>query len=237
MATQTINAEKEDIAPVVIMPGDPVRAKYIADNFLHGVKTVGGQRGIYLYTGYSPNHKRITIMASGMGMPSMGIYSYELFKEMGVQLIIRIGTCGVYQPKIKIKDLIIASTASTDSSWGEQYGLGGHYSAGCDFYAANAAYLEAKKLGITTHVGNILSSDVFYDDDPMKWKKWAKLGVLGVEMESYALYCNAARLNKRALAIFTATDHFVTHDRLPAEERVCLDDMAKVAIGAAEKLY
>ena len=236
MATPHISAEKGDIAKVVLMPGDPKRAKLIADTYLREVKEVSDVRGIVCYTGRSPRGKLISVMASGMGQPSIGIYSYELYKFYGVELIIRVGTCGSYQENIKVKDIIIATTASTDGNWAHQYGLEGTYSAGADFIAANAAYVAAKNNKKNVFAGNVLSADVFYNDNVEAWKKWEKMGVLAVEMESYALYCNAARLRKKALCILTVSDSFHASEQLTSEERqTSVMDMVEIAITTAEK--
>lgn len=237
MSSNHINANDGDFSNVVLMPGDPLRAKFIAETFLQDYKLVTNVRGILGYTGYTKNGKRISVMASGMGQPSIGIYSYELYSFHGVDTIIRVGTCGSYQSDINLFDIIIATTASTDSNWGNQYGINGTYSAGADFKLAMSAYESSKELNQPCHGGNILSADVFYDDDPDTWKKWAKLGVLGVEMESYALYCNAARLNKKALCLLTVTDNFLKKDqKATTEERqLGLSKMIEVAILTAEK--
>ena len=237
MGTPHINANPGDFANVVLMPGDPLRAKWIAENFLHDYKEVTNVRGILGYTGLTKNGKKISVMASGMGQPSIGIYSHELYTAYDVEIIIRVGTCGSYREDIDLFDVLICTTASTDSNWAGQYGLNGTFSAGADFEVALAAYEESKKAGIPYHGGNILSADVFYDDDPDQWKKWAKLGVMGVEMESYALYCNAARLNKKALCLLTVTDHFIKKDKkATAEERqLGLGKMIGVAIATAER--
>lgn len=237
MGTPHINANPGDFANVVLMPGDPKRAQWIAETFLHDYKEVTNVRGMLGFTGYTKNGKRISVMASGMGQPSIGIYSYELFSSYDVDCIIRVGTCGSYQENINLFDVLICTTASTDSNWMGQYGLNGTYSAGSDFELALAAYEEAKKQGIPYHFGNILSADIFYDDDPEMWKKWAKLGVMGVEMESYALYCNAAKLDKKALCLLTVTDHFIKKERkATAEERqLGLGKMISVAIATAER--
>lgn len=237
MGTPHINANPGDFANVVLMPGDPKRAQWIAENFLHDYKEVTNVRGILGFTGLTKNGKRVSVMASGMGQPSIGIYSHELYSSYGVEYIIRVGTCGSYREDIDLFDVLICTTASTDSNWAGQYGLNGVFSAGADFELAMAAYEEAKKQGIPYHGGNILSADVFYDDDPDQWKKWAKLGVMGVEMESYALYCNAARLNKKALCLLTVTDHFIKKDKkATAEERqLGLGKMISVAIATAER--
>lgn len=237
MGTPHINAKPGDFANVVLMPGDPIRAKWIAETFLHDYKEVTNIRGILGFTGYTENGKRISVMASGMGQPSIGIYSHELYTGYGVDVIIRVGTCGSYQENVDLFDVLICTGASTDSNWLGQYNLNGTYSAISDFGLAMAAYESANELKIPHHEGNILSADVFYDSDPDMWKKWAALGVLGVEMESFALYCNAAKLGKKALCLLTVTDHFIKKDRkATAEERAFgLAQMIKVGIKTAEK--
>ena len=237
MGTPHINAKDGDFAKVVLMPGDPVRAKWIADTYLHDVKQVTDVRGILGFTGLTKNNVKISVMASGMGMPSIGIYSHELFTGYGVETIIRVGTCGTYQPEIKLKDVLICVGACTDSNWMSQFKLNGTYSAIADFELAKTAGEEAKKLNAPYHAGNILAADVFYDPDPEIWKKWAALGVMGVEMESYSLYVNAARLHKRALCILTVTDSFLDHGtKLTSEERAFgLGRMIEVGIATAEK--
>ena len=235
MGTPHINANKGDFAKVVLMPGDPLRAKLIAEKFLIDAKEVTNVRGILGYTGYTKNGKRLSVMASGMGLPSIGIYSHELYTYYGVETIIRVGTCGAYQENINLFDIILGATASTDSNWYKQYGLP-QYSAGADFDLATTCYNKAKAKGKTVHAGNILSADVFYDDDPESWKNWAKLNVLGVEMESYGLYCTAARLRKRALCLLTVTDHFIHKDqKATVEERLNnLLEMIALAVETAE---
>ena len=237
MGTPHINANVGDFANVVLMPVDPLRAKWIAENFLHDYKEVTNVRGMLGFTGYTKNGKRISVMASGMGQPSIGIYSHELFTHYGVEAIIRVGTCGSYKEDINLFDVLICTAASTDSNWCGQFGLNGTYSAAADFELCMAAYEEAKKAGIPQHAGNILSADIFYDSDPDMWKKWANLGVMGVEMESYALYCNAAKLNKKALCLLTVTDHFIKKDhKATAEERqLGLGKMVSVAVATAER--
>lgn len=235
MGTPHINANPGDFANVVLMPGDPLRAKLIAEKFLLDYKEVTNVRGILGYTGYTKNGKRLSVMASGMGLPSIGIYSHELFTHYGVDTIIRVGTCGAYQENIKLFDIILGATASTDSNWANQFNVP-QFSAGADFDLANTCYNKAKKAGKNIFAGNILSADVFYDEDPDTWKKWAKLNVLGVEMESYGLYCTAARLKKRALCLLTVTDHFIHKDKkATAEERLNnLLEMIALAIETAE---
>lgn len=234
MPTPHINAKENDFAKVVLMPGDPLRAKWIAENFLHDYRQITNVRGILGYTGYTKNNKKISVMASGMGIPSIGIYSYELFNNYGVELIIRVGTCGAYQEEIQLGDVLVCTTASTDSNWSAQYGV--HtYSAGADFEAAMGAYNALKQRNLPARCGPILSADVFYDEDKDVWKRWAKLGIMGVEMESYGLYCNAMRLKKRALCLLTVTDHFVRPEHMTSDERLNgLGKMIEVAIATAE---
>ena len=236
MPTPHNEAKKGEIAKVVLMPGDPNRAKWIADNFLHDVKCVNQVRGILCFTGLTKNGKRISVMASGMGHPSIGIYSYELYTEYDVEVIIRVGTCGAYQENINLRDVLLCAGSSSDSNYAAQFDLNGTYSAIADLDVLMTArdVLEAKKFPY--HMGNIFSADIFYDFDKEVWKKWAKLGVMGVETESYALYINAAYLKKRALTMLTVTDHFIKNERLTAEERqVGLRNMVESAVLTAEK--
>lgn len=236
MPTPHNEAKKGEIAKVVLMPGDPNRALWIADNFLHDVKCVNKVRGNYCYTGYTKNGKRISVMSSGMGHPSIGIYSYELYTEYDVETIIRVGTCGSYQEYINLRDVLLVAGSSTDSNYAAQFHLNGTYAALPDFELLNTAreVLVAKKFPF--HVGNIFSADVFYDFDKETWKRWASLNVMGVEMESYALYINAAYLRKRALTMLTATDNFVKEGKLTSEERqVGLRNMIEAAVATAEK--
>ena len=236
MPTPHNDAQKGQIAKVVLMPGDPNRAQWIADTFLHDTELVNDVRGIKTITGYTANNKRVTVMASGMGQPSMGLYSYELYDAYDVETIIRVGTCGSYQKEINLKDVLICIGACTDSNWMAQFHLAGHYSAICDYELMSTAVEVCKKRGQAFHVGNILSADIFYDYDKTVWQKWAALGVMGVEMESYALYVNAAYLKRRALTILTVTDNFVKEGRLSTEERALgLRNMIQVAIDTAEK--
>ena len=236
MGTPHINANVGDFANVVLMPGDPLRAKWIAENFLHDYKEVTNVRGMLGFTGYTKNGKRISVMASGMGQPSIGIYSYELFSSYDVDCIIRVGTCGSYQENINLFDIIVGSAASTDSNWVHQYGLNGHYSASADFDVMEAAVNAARKKGIPVHVGNVLSSDVFYNSDKEGWKKWADMNVLAVEMEAFSLYCNAAKLKKKALCLLTVSDSFLIKEELTPEQRQNgLLRMIEIGVEAAEK--
>ena len=237
MPTPHIAAKEGAFAKVVLMPGDPLRAKWVAETFLTDAQLVTDVRGILGYTGKTASGKVVSVMASGMGMPSIGIYSHELFTTYGVETIIRIGTCGSYQPDIKLKDLILAEGACTNSNWmGEHSLYGGTYSAIADFSLLSAAAEAAKANGFVAHVGNIFSSDIFYDYRPEAWKKWANLGVLGVEMESYALYATAAELRKKTLCILTVSDSFTAAEAMSAEERqLGLKNMVVTALAVAEK--
>jgi len=225
-------------AKTVLMPGDPLRAKYIADNFLHDCKEVTNTRGILGFTGKTKEGKEISVMASGMGVPSIGIYSYELFAFYGVENIIRIGTCGGYQKECHVGDVIIASSACSSSNYSYQFDLKGGVLAPCsDFGLMYKTYNNALAMGLKVHVGPIFSSDVFYDADPNYYKKYADLGVLGVEMESYGLFINAMRLHKKALCVLTVSDTFVNKDEkeLTKEERQeKLNDMFELALTLAE---
>lgn len=233
MATPHNSAKMGDFAETVLLPGDPLRAKYIADTFLTDVVQVNGVRNMLGYTGYYKG-KKVSVMGSGMGMPSIGIYCYELYAFYGVKTIIRVGSCGAYVPECKLFDIIIAQGACTNSNWSHQYNLPGTYSAIADFELLKNAYEVASSKGYRTHVGNILSSDIFYNDQPEVWQKWAKMGCLGVEMESYALYCTAAALGKKALCILTVSDSLVSHEETTAEERqTSFKQMMEVALEVA----
>ena len=218
MATPHNQAEKGDFGKVVLMPGDPLRAQYVAREFLERAELVNDVRGIQGYTGIYGG-KRISVMASGMGMPSMGIYSYELFREYDVDCILRIGSAGSLNEKVRVRDLVLGMGACTDSNYAHQYRLPGTFAPIADFGLLRAAAETGERLGFPCHVGNLLSSDLFYDDDPDFAAKWAKMGVLAVEMEAAALYMNAARTGKKALAICTVSDHLITGEALPSEER------------------
>ena len=235
MPTPHNAAKNGDFAKIVLMPGDPLRAKLIADNFLVDARLVTSVRNVYGYTGKTKFGKEISVMASGMGQPSIGIYATELFKDYGVEAIIRIGTCGSYQKDVHVGDLILGQAACTDSNWLDEYDLkGGTFSAISDFSLLLSAYSAITKSGKKAHVGNILAADHFYNDDPEIWKKWAAVGVLGVEMESYALYCIAAKYHKKALTMLTVSDSFLGEAPLSAEQRQeNLLDMIEAAVEVA----
>ena len=215
--TPHINAKVGDFAKTVLMPGDPLRAKFIAENFLTDAVLVNNVRGIHGYTG-TYNGKRISVMASGMGMPSIGIYSYELFNFFDVDNIIRIGSAGAISTDLKLRDIVIAMSASYNSSYAKQFDLPGTYAPTASYSLLKKAVDEAEKMGLSYKVGNILSNDLFYDDS-MRTLEWQKMGVLAVEMESAALYMNAARAKKNALCICTISDCLFSDDACTAEER------------------
>ena len=235
MATPHISAEKGDFAKTVLMPGDPLRAKFIADTFLKDVRQVTGVRGMLGFTG-TYEGRPISVMGSGMGMPSIGIYSYELFKFYDVDNIIRIGSAGAISPKLKLRDVVLAQGACTDSNYAHQFGLGGTFAPIADFTLLETAVTVARKLGIEPHVGSLLSSDVFYNKAG-NTLDWGKMGVLAVEMESAALYCNAAEAGKRALAICTISDSLITGEELPAADRqTTFTQMMEIALGVAVEM-
>lgn len=196
--------DKNDFAKTVLMPGDPLRAKYIAENFLENAVLVNNTRGVQGYTGYYKG-KRVSVMASGMGMPSIGIYSYELYNFYDVELIIRVGSAGAISPELHLRDVVIGMGACTNSAYERQYNLPGSFSAIADFETLQRAVIASENLGVNPFVGNLFSSDTFYDDSS-GLAEWQKMGVLAVEMEAAALYMNAARAGKKALAICTISD-------------------------------
>ncbi len=216
--TPHIGAHEGEIAKKVIMAGDPLRAKFMAETFLENPVQYNSVRGMLGYTG-TYKGKRVSVQGHGMGMPSIGIYSYELYNFYGVETIIRTGSAGAYHPDLKLGDVMIAIGACTDSNYADQYNLPGQFSPTADFALARAAVEKAEQMGIRYRVGNILSSDVFYGDDAERWKQWQKMGVMGVEMEAAALYMNAARSGKKALCICTVSDSLVTGEACSAEQR------------------
>lgn len=226
-----------DIAPTVLMPGDPLRARHIAENYLENAVQFNQVRGMLGFTG-SYKGRRISIMGSGMGAPSMGIYSYELFSHYGVRRIVRIGTCGGFLPEIEVGDLVMAMSASTDSNYASQYELGGVFAPCADYGLLETAVSAARAFGVRHWVGNIFSSDVFslYGARGEEgWKKWARMGCAATDMECYALYCNAAYLGRKALTLLTCSDSNVTRKEMsPAERQTALTNMFRVALEFAE---
>ncbi len=237
MSTLHIKAKDNAFAKVVLMPGDPQRAKWVAETFLKDIELVNDVRGILAYTGYTKNGKRISVMASGMGIPSITIYAHELYTGYGVESIIRIGTCGAYQPQINLFDVVVALGASSDSNAASQFNLNGQFSAIADFDLVKIADQKLIESKMGHHVGNMFSADIFYDPDPETYKRWARLGVLGVEMEAYGLYLKANELGKKALALCTVTDHFLKPEKATVEERLLgLSKMIERAIEVAEEV-
>ena len=236
------SASKEDIAKTVLMPGDPLRAKYIAENFLTDAVLVNNVRGIQGYTGKYDGTK-VTVMASGMGIPSIGIYSYELFNFYDVDNIMRIGSAGAISPKIKIRDIVMGIGACTNSNFASQYHLPGTFAPVCSYKMLRLCTAIADEMKVRYHVGNLLSSDTFYNDeenlpDGLKsTASWQKMGVTAIEMEAAGLYMNAARAGKNALAICTISDHILTGEQTTAEERQnSFTEMMELALKTAAAL-
>lgn len=237
--TPHIDAKPSDFAKTVLMPGDPLRSKFIAENFLQNAVLVNNVRGIQGYTG-EYNGTRVSVMASGMGMPSMAIYSYELFNIFDVENIIRIGSAGGLCEQVKVRDVVLGMGACTDSNFAKKFNLTGDFAPIANFDLLSIAAENAKEMGLRYHVGNIVSSDRFYADllgvdaENTPVALWGKMGVLATEMEAAALYMNAARYNKRALAICTVSDHMVTGESTTAAERqTTFTDMMELALKTA----
>ena len=233
MTTAHNSAKMGDIAETILLPGDPLRAKFIAENFLEDVTQFNGVRNMFGYTG-TYNGKRVSVMGTGMGCASIGIYSYELIHFYGVKNLIRIGSCGAMDPNLNLYDIILGIGSSTDTNYAHQYNLPGTYSATASFELLSKAKQIADENNIKTVVGNILSSDIFYNAEQDAWKKWAKMGVLAAEMESFALYCNAAVAGVNALTILTVSDSIVNHlETTPEEREKGFTNMMKIALGLA----
>lgn len=238
--TPHIDARPEDFAKTVLMPGDPLRAKFIAENFLREARLVNNVRGIQGYTGYYEDTK-VSVMASGMGMPSIAIYSYELYQFFGVENIMRIGSAGAMREDIKVRDIVIGQGACTNSNFAHQYHLPGDFAPIADYLMLSECVKTAEQMNLSFHVGNLLSSDTFYNDETLPelsaLNAWSKMGVMAVEMEAAALYMNAARLGKRALAICTVSDHLITGEATTASERQnSFTDMMTLALKTAQRL-
>ncbi|HBP24766.1 MAG TPA: purine-nucleoside phosphorylase [Oribacterium sp.] len=233
MSTPHNKAELGDIAKTVLMPGDPLRAKFIAETYLENPVCFNTVRNMFGYTG-SYKGKKISVMGGGMGMPSIGIYSYELFHFYDVDNVIRIGSAGAIQPEVNLKDVIIGMGACTDSNYGKQFELPGTFAPIADYGLLQQAVEAAARLGVPVKVGNILSSDIFYDARPDVNQRWAKMGVLAAEMEAAALYMNAAYAHKHALCMLTVSDQLIRDEHLNADERqVGFDQMMRVALELA----
>ena len=233
--TPHITCSPGDFAKTVLMPGDPLRAKFIAETYLEKPELVNNVRGIQGYTG-TYEGKPVSVMASGMGMPSIGIYSYELYNIFGVENIIRIGSAGGIHPDLKLFDIVIAQGACTDSNYFKNFGIPGNYAPISDYGLLSKAVAECQRRELRYKVGNLLSSDVFYGESGIPGTlEWRKMGVLAVEMEAAALFMNAARAGKKALAICTISDLIETHELTTAEQRqTAFHDMMQVALSIAE---
>lgn len=218
------------IAQTILLPGDPLRAKYIAEVYLKDVQCFNTTRNMLGYTG-TWNGQRVSVMGTGMGMPSMGIYSYELIHFCGVKRLIRIGSCGSLQQELKIRDIVVAMSASHDSGYAAQYHLPGTYAPTASFSLLRRAAEKAEKMKLSHVVGNIISSDLFYSENHTTWRQWAKMGILAIEMEAAALYMNAARAGVDAICLLTVSDSLVSGERLLAEEReTSFNDMVQLAL-------
>lgn len=240
--TPHINAKPGDFGKTVLMPGDPLRSKFIAETFLKDPVLVNNIRGVQGYTGTYQGVK-VSVMASGMGMPSMGIYSHELFTVFGVENIIRVGSAGALQEKIHVRDVVLGQGACTDSNWASQFHLSGTFAPICSYAMLEQAVAAAREMGIVYHVGSLLSSDSFYGDHAGVPEGldanygWRKMGVMAIEMEAAALYMNAARYGKNALAICTVSDHILTGEATTAEERqTSFTQMMELALETAVRM-
>ena len=226
------SAKAGDIAKTVLMPGDPLRAKYIAETYLDGARCVNEVRGMLAFTGtYHGNP--VTVMGHGMGMPSIGIYSYELFNFYDVDAIIRIGSAGAFADGVELRDVVAAQGACTDSRYAHQFNLPGQFAPIASYDLLERAVTAAREMGIPIHVGNVLSSDVFYGDDDTASASWKKMGVLAVEMESAALYMNAARAGKKALCLLTISDKS-GKGLSPEERQTSFNEMMEIALALTE---
>ena len=234
--TPHIAAQAGEIAKTVLMPGDPLRSKWMAETFLQDARLVNDLRGVQGYTG-TYDGAEVTIMASGMGIPSIAIYSYELYHFYGVENIIRVGSAGALSDELKVRDLVLAQGVSTTSNFCEQYNLGGTYAPLASWELLRCAVEEAEQLGFQPKVGNLLSADVYYDDDPEALSRWKRMGILAVEMEAAGLYANAARAGKRALCICTVSNHIMTGEEMdPLLRQTSFREMAEVALRVAKRM-
>ncbi|HEY4553458.1 MAG TPA: purine-nucleoside phosphorylase [Bacillaceae bacterium] len=231
--TPHIKPNGAEIAETILLPGDPLRAKFIADTYLEDVVQFNEVRGMLGFTG-TYNGKRISVMGTGMGTPSMGIYSWELIHVFGVKNLIRIGSAGAIQDHLNLYDIVFAMGSSTDSNYAHQYNLPGHYSITGSFELLEKAKNAADQQGQKVHVGNVLSSDIFYNADPSALKKWSDMGILCAEMESAALYMNAAHAGVNALCILTISDHIFRQEQTTQEERqTAFTKMMEIALELA----
>lgn len=225
-----IDADRSAIAEGILLPGDPLRAKFIAENFLEDAKLFNQVRGMLGYTGIYKGVP-VSVMGTGMGMPSMGIYSWELMETYGVQKLIRIGTAGSFHEDVKVRDIVLGVSASTDSNYAHAFDIPGTYAPAASMKMLLQADAAAKKLGLSYKAGNIVSGDVFYELGNDWWQKWKRMGTLAVEMEAAALYMNAAYHKRDALTILTISNHFITGEETTVEEREkTFTDMMKLAL-------
>ncbi len=233
MSTHINAAGKRDIAKSVLLPGDPLRARFIAENFLTDPVCYNEIRGMLGFTG-TYKGVPVSVQGTGMGMPSMGIYSWELITQYGVENLIRIGTAGSFHKDIKVKDIVVGMAASTDSNYVHAFDVPGSFAPCASYELLSKLQASSEKLGIPFRAGNIVSCDVFYELKEDWWKKWASMGVMAVEMEAAALYMNAAYNNVNAIAIMTISDHFVTGENATSQERQnSFTDMMKLALETA----
>ena len=231
--TPHINAMPGDFAPTVLMPGDPLRSRFIAETFLEDRKLVNNVRGVQGYTG-TYKGVPVSVMASGMGMPSIGIYSYELFNFYGVENILRVGSAGAMSDKLRVRDIVLGQGACTNSNYAAQFGCTGTLAPIADFGLLRTAAEIAEERSLRYAVGNLFSSDIFYHDNAADNGTWMKMGALAIEMEAAALYLNAARAGKKALAICTISDHLITGEVTTAEERqTSFREMMELALEVA----
>lgn len=231
-----INAKEGQIAESILLPGDPLRAKFIAENFMQNVICYNEVRGMYGFTG-TYKGKRVSVQGTGMGIPSISIYTNELIESYGVKTLIRVGTCGSFKEEVKVRDLVIGMAASTDSNINRNRFNGMNYAPTASFKLLKKVYDIAVEKGYEPKVGNIFSSDTFYNDNPEEWKQWAKFGCIAVEMEAAALYTLAAKYGVDALAILTVSDHLLTGEVTTAEERqTTFTKMIEVALETIHSL-
>ena len=217
-STPHIDPKGVEIAETILLPGDPLRAKFIAETYLDDARCFNTVRNMFGFTG-TYRGRPVSVMGTGMGIPSISLYSYELIHDFGVKNLVRVGTCGAMQPQMELFDVVIAQGASTDSNYLDQYGLPGTFAPLSSYRLLERAKRAADERGQRTHVGNILSSDVFYNADPEAYEKWRRMGILAVEMEAAGLFANAAAAGVDALALFTVSDHLLTHEYTTPEER------------------
>ncbi|MBU3218828.1 purine-nucleoside phosphorylase [Clostridium algidicarnis] len=229
-----IGAKEGQIADTVLLPGDPLRAKFIADNFLEDVICYNEVRGMYGYTG-TYKGKRVSVQGTGMGVPSISIYVNELIQSYNVKTLIRVGTCGSMQEDVKVRDMVLAMSSCTDSAINKIRFDGKDYAPTANFELLKKAYDYATSIGINVKAGSVFTADSFYQDDRDAWKKWAKFGVMAIEMETTALYTIASKFNRKALSILTVSDSMLTGEETTSKERQeTFTQMMEVALEIAE---